>query len=187
MEEGSPRADVNVSVRRPGEPLGTRCEIKNVNSIRFIGEAIEIEARRRSAFSKTGVSSIRRRDCSIRAAARRVPCARRRRPMIIAISRTPFVAVEFDQAYVDALNRNCRSFRTPSVRASSISRADALRRRRARRGARERRLFRGGGERSRRQAHRQFGDQRIVRPLNKEVVDIARSPVSAQALAPSSI
>ena len=40
------RADVNVSVRRPGEPLGTRCEIKNVNSIRFIGQAIEHEARR---------------------------------------------------------------------------------------------------------------------------------------------
>src|SRR5467141_5377551 len=46
MEKGSLRADVNVSVRRPGEPLGTRCEIKNVNSIRFIGQAIEAEARR---------------------------------------------------------------------------------------------------------------------------------------------
>jgi len=46
MEKGSLRADVNVSVRRPGEPLGTRCEIKNVNSIRFIGQAIESEARR---------------------------------------------------------------------------------------------------------------------------------------------
>src|SRR5688572_21536265 len=38
MEEGSMRADVNVSVRRPGGPLGTRCEIKNVNSIRFVGQ-----------------------------------------------------------------------------------------------------------------------------------------------------
>ncbi|MBO0734683.1 MAG: Asp-tRNA(Asn)/Glu-tRNA(Gln) amidotransferase subunit GatB, partial [Methylocapsa sp.] len=46
MEQGSLRADINVSVRRPGEPLGTRCEIKNVNSIRFIGQAIEAEARR---------------------------------------------------------------------------------------------------------------------------------------------
>jgi aspartyl-tRNA(Asn)/glutamyl-tRNA(Gln) amidotransferase subunit B len=46
MEKGSLRADVNVSVRRPGEPLGTRCEIKNVNSIRFVGQAIEHEARR---------------------------------------------------------------------------------------------------------------------------------------------
>ena len=46
MEKGSLRADVNVSVRRPQEPLGTRCEIKNVNSIRFIGQAIDYEARR---------------------------------------------------------------------------------------------------------------------------------------------
>jgi len=46
MEKGNLRADVNVSVRRPGEPLGTRCEIKNMNSINFIGQAIEYEARR---------------------------------------------------------------------------------------------------------------------------------------------
>ncbi len=46
MEKGSLRADVNVSVRKPGEPFNTRCEIKNVNSIRFIGQAIEHEARR---------------------------------------------------------------------------------------------------------------------------------------------
>ena len=46
MEEGSMRCDVNVSVRRPGEDLGTRCEIKNVNSIRFVKQAIEYEARR---------------------------------------------------------------------------------------------------------------------------------------------
>ena len=46
MEKGNLRADVNVSVRRPGDKLGTRCEIKNVNSIRFIGQAIEVEARR---------------------------------------------------------------------------------------------------------------------------------------------
>ncbi|MEM9029962.1 MAG: Asp-tRNA(Asn)/Glu-tRNA(Gln) amidotransferase subunit GatB [Pseudomonadota bacterium] len=46
MEKGNLRADVNVSVRKPGGDLGTRCEIKNVNSIRFIGQAIEYEARR---------------------------------------------------------------------------------------------------------------------------------------------
>jgi aspartyl-tRNA(Asn)/glutamyl-tRNA(Gln) amidotransferase subunit B len=46
MEKGNLRADVNVSVRKPGAQLGTRCEIKNVNSIRFIGQAIEYEARR---------------------------------------------------------------------------------------------------------------------------------------------
>ncbi|MCB2096587.1 MAG: Asp-tRNA(Asn)/Glu-tRNA(Gln) amidotransferase subunit GatB [Parvularculaceae bacterium] len=46
MEEGSMRADVNVSVRRPGEPLGTRTETKNINSIRYVKQAVEYEARR---------------------------------------------------------------------------------------------------------------------------------------------
>jgi len=46
MDEGSMRCDVNVSVRKPGDALGTRCEIKNVNSIRFVKQAIEYEARR---------------------------------------------------------------------------------------------------------------------------------------------
>ena len=46
MEKGSLRADVNVSVRKPGGDLGTRCEIKNMNSVRFIGQAIDFEARR---------------------------------------------------------------------------------------------------------------------------------------------
>src|ERR1700742_5168716 len=54
MEKGSLRADVNVSVRRPGEPLGTRCEIKNVNSIRFVGQAIEHEARRQIEIIEDG-------------------------------------------------------------------------------------------------------------------------------------
>ncbi|HEY8565408.1 MAG TPA: Asp-tRNA(Asn)/Glu-tRNA(Gln) amidotransferase subunit GatB [Beijerinckiaceae bacterium] len=54
MEKGNLRADVNVSVRRPGEPLGTRCEIKNVNSIRFIGQAIEVEARRQIEILEDG-------------------------------------------------------------------------------------------------------------------------------------
>jgi aspartyl-tRNA(Asn)/glutamyl-tRNA(Gln) amidotransferase subunit B len=56
MEKGNLRADVNVSVRRPGAPLGTRCEIKNVNSIRFIGQAIEAEARRQIAVIEDGGS-----------------------------------------------------------------------------------------------------------------------------------
>ncbi len=46
MEEGSLRCDVNVSVRKPGAGFGTRCEIKNVNSVRFVMQAIEVEARR---------------------------------------------------------------------------------------------------------------------------------------------
>jgi aspartyl-tRNA(Asn)/glutamyl-tRNA(Gln) amidotransferase subunit B len=54
MEKGNLRADVNVSVRKPGGELGTRCEIKNVNSIRFIGQAIEVEARRQIGIIEDG-------------------------------------------------------------------------------------------------------------------------------------
>ena len=54
MEEGSLRCDANVSVRRPGAPMGTRCEIKNVNSIRFVMQAIEYEARRQIELLEEG-------------------------------------------------------------------------------------------------------------------------------------
>ncbi len=54
MEKGNLRADVNVSVRKPGDALGTRCEIKNVNSIRFIGQAVETEARRQIGIIEDG-------------------------------------------------------------------------------------------------------------------------------------
>ncbi len=54
MEEGSMRVDANVSVRRPGEPLGTRCEIKNLNSVRSLGRAIDYEARRQAHLVEAG-------------------------------------------------------------------------------------------------------------------------------------
>ncbi len=54
MDEGSMRADVNVSVRHAGEPFRTRCEIKNVNSVRFVMQAIEVEARRQVAIWEAG-------------------------------------------------------------------------------------------------------------------------------------
>jgi aspartyl-tRNA(Asn)/glutamyl-tRNA(Gln) amidotransferase subunit B len=56
MEEGSMRCDVNVSVRKIGDPLGTRCEIKNVNSIRYVQQAIEYEARRQIEIIEDGGS-----------------------------------------------------------------------------------------------------------------------------------
>jgi aspartyl-tRNA(Asn)/glutamyl-tRNA(Gln) amidotransferase subunit B len=54
MQEGSLRADVNVSVRRPGDDLGTRCEIKNVNSLRFVRQAVDYEARRQIEILEEG-------------------------------------------------------------------------------------------------------------------------------------
>ncbi|MGH9229020.1 MAG: Asp-tRNA(Asn)/Glu-tRNA(Gln) amidotransferase subunit GatB, partial [Acidimicrobiales bacterium] len=54
MEEGSLRVDANVSIHRPGEPFGTRCEIKNLNSLRSLGRAIEYEARRQIELVESG-------------------------------------------------------------------------------------------------------------------------------------
>ncbi len=54
MEEGSLRVDANVSVRRPGEPFGTRCEVKNLNSLRSLGRAIEFEAQRQITLLERG-------------------------------------------------------------------------------------------------------------------------------------
>ena len=56
MQEGSLRVDANVSVRRPGGPLGTRCEIKNLNSMRFLQRAIAFEAARQVAVLEAGGS-----------------------------------------------------------------------------------------------------------------------------------
>lgn len=58
MEEGSLRVDANVSVHRPGEPLGTRVEIKNLNSFRFLGRAIEFEIERQSSELEAGRSIV---------------------------------------------------------------------------------------------------------------------------------
>jgi aspartyl-tRNA(Asn)/glutamyl-tRNA(Gln) amidotransferase subunit B len=54
MDEGSLRADVNVSVRRPGEGYRTRCEVKNVNSVKFVMQAVEAEARRQIELWESG-------------------------------------------------------------------------------------------------------------------------------------
>lgn len=54
MDKGNLRCDVNVSVRKPGDPLGTRCEIKNVNSVRFVMKAIEFEATRQVEILEAG-------------------------------------------------------------------------------------------------------------------------------------
>ncbi len=56
MEEGSMRADVNVSVRKRGEPFQTRCEVKNVNSIRFVMQAVEAEAQRQVEVWESGAT-----------------------------------------------------------------------------------------------------------------------------------
>ncbi len=120
MDEGSLKADVNVSVRKPGAPLGTRCEIKNMNSIRFIGEAIEYEARRQIAILEDGGSidqETRRFD----------PDRGETRPMRSKEEAHDYryfpdpdlLPLEFEQAFVDELaGRPARSCRTRARRAS---------------------------------------------------------------------
>ena len=104
MEQGSLRADVNVSVRRPGEPLGTRCEIKNVNSIRFIGQAIETEARRQIGILEDGGSI--RQETRLFDPGKGETRAMRSKEEAHDYRYFPdpdLLPLEFDQAYVDGL------------------------------------------------------------------------------------
>ena len=107
MEKGSLRADVNVSVRRPGEPLGTRCEIKNVNSIRFIGQAIEHEARRQIEIIEEG--GVIEQETRLFDAGRGATRSMRSKEEAHDYRYFPdpdLLPLEFDQAYVEALNKN---------------------------------------------------------------------------------
>ncbi len=90
MEKGNLRADLNVSVRKPGEPFGTRCEIKNVNSIRFMGQAIDYEARRQIGILEDG-GTIEQEPAAVRSGQGRdaLRCAPRKRRTTIATSPTP--------------------------------------------------------------------------------------------------
>jgi aspartyl-tRNA(Asn)/glutamyl-tRNA(Gln) amidotransferase subunit B len=104
MDEGSMRADVNVSVRRPGDPFGTRCEIKNVNSIRFVGQAIESEARRQIAILEDGGSIDQ--ETRLYDPAKGETRSMRSKEEAHDYRYFPdpdLLPLEFDQAYVDAL------------------------------------------------------------------------------------
>ena len=104
MDEGSMRADVNVSVRRPGEPFGTRCEIKNVNSIRFVGQAIEYEARRQIAILEDGgkIDQETRLFDAVKGETRSMRSKEEAHDYRY-FPDPDLLPLEFDQAYVDAL------------------------------------------------------------------------------------
>ena len=107
MEKGNLRADVNVSVRRPGEPLGTRCEIKNVNSIRFIGQAIEHEARRQIEIIEEG--GVIEQETRLFDAGRGATRSMRSKEEAHDYRYFPdpdLLPLEFDQAYVEALKKD---------------------------------------------------------------------------------
>jgi aspartyl/glutamyl-tRNA(Asn/Gln) amidotransferase, B subunit len=165
MEKGSLRADVNVSVRRPGEPFGTRCEIKNVNSIRFIGQAIDYEARRQIAILEDGGTI----DQETRLFDANKGETRSMRSKEEAHDYRYFpdpdlLPLTFDQAYVDELARHLPELpdekKARFMKEYGLSAYDAgvLVGR-----ARDGRFLRGGGQGARRQDGRQLGDQRAFR------------------------
>ena len=121
MEQGSLRADVNVSVRRPGDPFGTRCEIKNVNSIRFIGQAIEYEARRQIDDPRRG-RQYRPGDAAVRCQDRRdaLDALQGRGARLPLFPRSRSAAARADAGLCERRSGAiCPSFPTPSARASS--------------------------------------------------------------------
>jgi len=104
MEEGSLRCDVNVSVRRPGEALGTRCEIKNVNSIRFVQQAIEYEARRQVELLEEGGTI--RQETRLFDSGRGITRPMRSKEQAHDYRYFPdpdLLPLEFDDAYVEAI------------------------------------------------------------------------------------
>ena len=166
MEKGNLRADVNVSVRKPGEPLGTRCEIKNVNSIRFIGQAIEYEARRQiEIIEDGGTIEQETRLFDPDKGETRSMRSKEEAHDYRYFPDPDLLPLEFTAAYVDELKAHLPEL-PDEKKARFIARLRpvALRRRRAGRRARDRRLLRGGAgsRRSSRdgKARRQLGDQR---------------------------
>ena len=107
MDEGSLRADVNVSVRKPGGEFGTRCEIKNVNSIRFIGQAIETEARRQIAILEDGgrIDQETRLFDPVKSETRSMRSKEEAHDYRY-FPDPDLLPLEFDQAYVDELARH---------------------------------------------------------------------------------
>jgi len=104
MEQGSMRADVNISVRRPGDELGTRCEIKNVNSIRFAGQAIDYEARRQIGILEDGGSIHQEtRLFDPKAGETRSMRSKEEAHDYRYFPDPDLLPLEFDQAYVDAI------------------------------------------------------------------------------------
>ncbi|MGH6815791.1 MAG: Asp-tRNA(Asn)/Glu-tRNA(Gln) amidotransferase subunit GatB [Hyphomicrobiaceae bacterium] len=188
MEKGNLRADVNVSVRRPGDDLGTRCEIKNVNSIRFIGQAIEAEARRQIAAIEDG-GTIRQ---ETRLFDPKIGATRSMRSKEEAHDYRYFpdpdlLPLELTQAYVDSLKKGLPELpdakRARFMKAYGLSPYDAAVLVAERDNAD---YFEEvvGGAKSKRDGKlaANWVINELFGRLNKEGLDIARSPVSAKQL-----
>jgi aspartyl-tRNA(Asn)/glutamyl-tRNA(Gln) amidotransferase subunit B len=187
MDEGSMRADVNVSVRKPGGEFGTRCEIKNVNSIRFIGQAIEYEARRqidisRMAADRPGNPAVRPEEGrdpldALQGRSARLPLFPRSRPAAAGIRRR-----------LTSMNwpRTCRNCRTRRRRVCEADSALRLRRLVLCRRRRSADYFEKVAKGRDGKMAANWVINELFGRLNKEGKDIADSPVSAGQLGGSS-
>jgi aspartyl-tRNA(Asn)/glutamyl-tRNA(Gln) amidotransferase subunit B len=184
MEKGNLRADVNVSVRRPGEPLGTRCEIKNVNSIRFIGQAVDTEARRQIAIIEDGGKIDQ--ETRLFDPARGETRSMRSKEEAHDYRYFPdpdLLPLEFDQAFVDALAAGLPEL--PDAKVTRFMSAYGLQAYDANVLASEREsadyfeaVARGRDAKS----AANWVINELFGRLNKEGIDIAASPVSAAQL-----
>ncbi|MDB5532036.1 MAG: aspartyl/glutamyl-tRNA(Asn/Gln) amidotransferase subunit, partial [Hyphomicrobiales bacterium] len=178
------RADVNVSVRRPGEPLGTRCEIKNVNSIRFIGQAVDAEARRQIAIIEDGGKIDQ--ETRLFDPARGETRSMRSKEEAHDYRYFPdpdLLPLEFDQAFVDALAAGLPEL--PDAKVTRFMSAYGLQAYDANVLASEREsadyfeaVARGRDAKS----AANWVINELFGRLNKEGIDIAASPVSAAQL-----
>jgi aspartyl-tRNA(Asn)/glutamyl-tRNA(Gln) amidotransferase subunit B len=189
MEKGNLRADVNVSVRRPGEPLGTRCEIKNVNSLRFMGQAIEYEARRQIGILEDGgkIEQETRLFDPVKGETRSM----RNKEEAHDYRYFPdpdLLPLEFDQAYVDALKADLPEL--PDEKKARFMRdyglsaydADVLTGERESADFFEAVVKRPDGTMCDAKAAANWVINELFGRLNKEGKSIATSPVSAQQL-----
>ena len=147
MEEGSLRCDANVSVRRPGAPLGTRTEIKNLNSMRFVGRAIEYEARRQIELIEEGGAVEQETRLFDAGKGETRPMRSKEEAHDYRYFPDPdLLPLELDDAFIEQIRAELPELPdAKKARFVEAVRALGLRRRGAGRRARERRLFRGGG------------------------------------------
>lgn len=119
MQEGSMRADINVSVRKPGDPLGTRAEVKNVNSLRFIRQAAEVEAKRQIRLIESGGTVVQEtRLFDPNKGETRSMRSKEDAHDYRYFPDPDLLPVEFDDAYVDSAARACRNCPIPRSTAS---------------------------------------------------------------------
>ena len=186
MEKGNLRADVNVSVRKPGAPLGTRCEIKNVNSIRFIGQAIEHEARRQIEIIEDGgkIEQETRLFDPDKGETRSMR-TQGRSARLPLLSRSGSVAARtFAVARCGSAEEPAGTAGREKVALHARLRAWRLRRGCARRRARNGGIFRSGGDRRRRSRRdpklaANWVINELLGRLNREGRAFAAAPVSA--------